>query len=123
MRSDRIEYTVYVIQGWFPAGRVSEGYWSDLASHAVAGCRRWRDHPHRVRYLGEKFYSDCLAFDDVETAREALRAGRRDPLHENPYGRHLGDLIKRYKLRLVERRVLMEQVEVELEPRRQKMVA
>lgn len=108
MRADRIEYTVYVVQAYGSSGG-SQKYWYDIADWAVPGYKRWKNHPQRVGYLGEKFWSDMLVFTERATALEALAHGRVDPCHQIRRYYDLETIDRPKKLRVVERRVLMEQ--------------
>lgn len=103
MRADRIEYTIFVVQAYGSSGGPQK-YWFDIACWAVPGHKRWENHPHRVRYLGEKFYSDSLVFTERATALKALHHGRNDPTSRRSTAPE--------KLRVVERHVLMEQTVV-----------
>src|SRR5688572_21941211 len=111
MRADRIEYTIYVSQAYGSSGGPHK-YWYDIAAWAVPGYKRWKNHPHRVGYLGEKFWSDMLVFTDQETALEALRCARLDPEHQLRRHYNLETIKRPEKLRVVERTMLATQREV-----------
>lgn len=111
MRADMIKYTIYIIQAYGSIGG-QQKYWYDIASWAVPGYKRWEKHPHRVRYLGEKFWSDMLVFSDRATALEALAHARSDPLHKICRNYHMETIERPKRLRVVECHVLMTQVEV-----------
>lgn len=106
MQANRIEYTVYVLQAYFSIGGPHKA-WRDIADWAVPGYARWKKHQHRVDYVGEHFCTGTLVFDNRDTALLALYHARHDPIHK--MRDHKIDL-KPY--RIVERHVLMEQVEV-----------
>lgn len=108
MRANKIEYTIYIIQAYGSMGGQQE-YWFDIAHWAVPGYLRWKDHPHRVGYLGEKFWSGMLVFTDRKTALEALVHARTDPCHRIRRNYDLETIDRPKKLRVVERCVLMKQ--------------
>lgn len=105
MRANQIEYTVYVLQAYDSMG--GPNIWFDIADWAVPGYKRWKDHPHRVGYLGEKFHTNTLTFTDPDTALVALYYARHDPIHK------MRDVkVDRRPYRVVERHVLKTQVEL-----------
>lgn len=66
-----MRYQVYIIQG-FLGSNPNKPVWADVTKVVLDGYKKWDDHPHRLIYHGDRFWTDVLAFDHEETGLQCL---------------------------------------------------
>jgi len=73
------DFSYYVVEAYFSIGGPNAS-WHQISAHGINGWERWAEHPQRLRHavptrsLGANFYTDVLAFTNLQVAATAFRA-------------------------------------------------